>query len=133
MASLAEQLKAIAERNKVKLSLVVRKTVLDMAGQMVLMSPVDTGRFRSNWQYGAGSINTDTGASIDASGAGSIGRITVGVAAWKPGETMIVSNSLPYAQRLEVGWSKQAPAGVVRTTIASFEAHFARALGEVAQ
>lgn len=48
MASLAEQLKAIAERNKVKLSLVVRKTVLDMAGQMVLMSPVDTGRFRSN-------------------------------------------------------------------------------------
>ena len=128
MANLGDQLKAIAERNKVKLSLVVRKTVLDMAGQMIRLSPVDTGRFRSNWQYGGGAINTYTGSAIDASG--SIGRITAGIAGWKPGETMWITNSLPYAQRLEAGWSKQAPAGMVRTTVASFEAHFARALGE---
>ena len=132
MASLGDQLKAIAERNKVKLSLVVRKTVLDMAGQMIRLSPVDTGRFRSNWQYGGGLMNTDTGSRIDASGASSIGRITAGIGGWRPGETMWITNSLPYAQRLESGWSKQAPAGVVRTTFASFEAHFARALGEVA-
>ena len=131
MSNLGEQLRQIAERNKVKLETVVRKTVLDMGSQMVRMSPVDTGRFRANWMYGAGAINTATTADTDQSGGVSAQRITAGVVGWKRGEAMFVTNSLPYAQRLETGWSKQAPTGMVRTTIAHFEAAFSRALGEV--
>jgi hypothetical protein len=29
---------------------------------------------------------------------------------------------MPYALRLEYGWSKQAPAGMVRVTVAEFQA-----------
>ena len=131
MANLGEQLRQIAEHNKLKLETVVRKTVIDMGGAMVKMSPVDTGRFKGNWQYANGGMDASTGAAPDPSGAASIGRIVQGVASWKPGETMWITNSLPYAQRLETGWSKQAPAGMVRVTMANFEAHFAQALGEV--
>lgn len=102
----------------------MRRTVLEMGSEMVRLSPVDTGRFRSNWFYG-GASTTDV---ADSSGAASVGRIAAGVAAWQPGETMLVTNSLPYARRLENGWSGQAPAGMVRVTIADFQARFATAL-----
>lgn len=131
MANLGDQLRAIAERNKVKLETVVRKTVLDMGGAMVEMSPVRSGRFRGNWQYGTDAINTSISGADDKSGRTSLNRIQAGVRGWVPGQTMYLTNSLPYAQRLESGWSGQAPAGMVKVTIANFQSHFAQALGEV--
>lgn len=131
MANLGDQLKAIAERNKVKLETVVRKTVLDMGGAMVEMSPVRSGRFRGNWQYGTDAINTSTSGADDKSGRTSLNRIQAGVRGWVPGQTIYLTNSLPYAQRLEGGWSGQAPAGMVKVTIANFQAHFAEALRSV--
>jgi len=130
MTNLGDQLRQIADRKKIALETVVRKTVFDMAADMVQMSPVDTGRFRSNWKYGEGSINQE---SSTAPGTDPITSIAAGVASWKPGETMYVTNSLPYAYRLETGWSKQAPYGMVSTTIANFQAHFSRALGDAKQ
>ncbi|MDR2213951.1 MAG: hypothetical protein LBE21_10055 [Pseudomonadales bacterium] len=169
MSNLGEQLRQIAERQKLKLETVVRRTVFQMATQMVNMSPVgnptlwlslhpytpveigkdgkfkpagDTetrlkppagyvgGRFRNNWQYGEGSINRDTSAPPDASGSGSLGRIEAGIASWKPGETMYITNSLEYAYSLEVGHSSQAPVGMVAVTMANFQAHFQRALAD---
>lgn len=126
-----EQLARIAEKNKARLDLVVRKVALDMGGSIVRMSPVLTGRLRANWVYGAGALNTTTTEATDKSGGVSLANIAQGVGAWKPGETMYISCSLPYAYRIEYeGWSKQAPSGMVRTTVANFQTHFARALGE---
>ena len=131
MSNLGQQLAQIAAKHKIKLETVVRKTVLDMGAQMVRMSPVDTGRFRSNWQYGTDAINTSISGADDKSGRTSLNRIQAGVRGWVPGQTMYLTNSLPYAQRLESGWSGQAPAGMVKVTIANFQSHFAQALGEV--
>lgn len=124
MASFGDQLRRIADKRKVTLETAVRRTVLGMGAQMVRMSPVDTGRFRSNWFYGDGLAPS----GFDQSGSASLQRITAGVASWSPGETMRVTNSLPYARRLENGWSQQAPAGMVRTTIADFQARFSAEL-----
>ena len=76
------------------------------------------------------SITSISGAD-DKSGRTSLNRIQAGVRGWVPGQTMYLTNSLPYAQRLESGWSGQAPAGMVKVTIANFQSHFAQALGEV--
>jgi hypothetical protein len=102
-----------------------------MGGAMVEMSPVRSGRFRGNWQYGTDAINTSTSGADDKSGRTSLNRIQADVRGWVPGQTMYLTNSLPYAQRLESGWSGQAPAGMVKVTIANFQSHFAQALGEV--
>ncbi|TXH45681.1 MAG: HK97 gp10 family phage protein [Desulfurellales bacterium] len=131
MANLGDQLKAFAEKTKADMETVVRKTAFSLGESMVVMSPVRSGRFRGNWQYGADTINTSTGGADDKSGRTSLNRIQAGVRGWVPGQTMYLTNSLPYAQRLESGWSGQAPAGMVKVTIANFQSHFAQALGEV--
>lgn len=132
MASLGEQLRQIAERNKVKLETAVRKTVLDLGSSIVQATPVDSGRLRGSWVYGNDAKPTEQPDTPDKAGGVSTRRIQQGVDGWRAGQTMWIVTNLPYAYRIEYeGWSKQAPAGMVRTTIANFEAHFAKALGEV--
>jgi len=46
-------------------------------------------------------------------------------AAWKIeklGEGYIISNDMPYAYRVETGWSKQAPTGMMRISVKEFNA-----------
>ena len=123
----AEDLKKICDRAGDKAELVVRRAALDIGGQLVDRSPVDTGRFKNNWQTGIGGIDKSTSAAADLGGAGAMARLAAQVAAWKPGQSIFVSNSLVYAYRLETGWSKQAPSGIVRLTVQNFEQAVAKA------
>ena len=123
----AEDLKKICDRAGDKAELVVRRAALDIGGQLVDRSPVDTGRFKNNWQTGIGGIDKSTSAAADLGGVGAMARLAAQVAAWKPGQSIFVSNSLPYAYRLETGWSKQAPSGIVRLTVQNFEQAVAKA------
>lgn len=100
---------------------VVRASTLRMGRQVVLMSPVDTGRFKGNWVYGANKINPDNQNPPDKSGGSSVTRLVTGVAAWKAGETMYFTNSLPYAKRLEYGYSQQAANGMVRLAVQNWQ------------
>ena len=131
MASLGEQLKAFSEKTKVDMATVVRKTAFSLGESMVVMSPVRSGRFRGNWQYGADTINTSTGGADDKSGRTALNRIQAGIRGWKPGQTIWITNSLPYGPRLEHGWSKQAPAGFVRVSVANYQQYVADAIGSV--
>ena len=104
-----------------KVAILIQKTCLELQTSMVEMAPVDSGRFKNNWQVGLGSINTDTSAPPDKSGTGSISRAKAALVNWKAGETIYLTNSLPYAYRLEYeGWSKQAPSGFVRLTVQNY-------------
>ncbi|HNB45358.1 MAG TPA: hypothetical protein PLL72_14240 [Burkholderiaceae bacterium] len=90
------------------------------------------GRFRANWQVGIGSVNDDTSAPPDASGQAALGRASAVIATWATGSgTIWISNSLPYAKKLEFGYSKQAPGGMVRLTVQDFRQKFQQAVQEV--
>jgi hypothetical protein len=116
--------------------LIVRKVVIDMSVAITRMSPVDTGRFRANWMLGIGSPNTATIEAVDkndgfgAVGSVSVPRITAAVGDVQAGGVVYITNSLPYARRLEYGWSKQAPSppGIVRLTVQRYEAYIAAAV-----
>ena len=110
-----------------KVELVVRKTAIQLQASMIEKSPVDTGRFKSNWQCGLGNANADTSAAANSD---ALGRTTTVIAGYKPGQTIWLTNHLPYAKRLENGWSKQAPAGMVRLTLQDFHEAVKRAIGE---
>jgi hypothetical protein len=116
----AEDLRRLCDRAGDKAELVVRKTALELQSGMVERSPVDTGRFKGNWACGIGTINTDTSQGEDKSGQGALGRTATTLQGWKPGQTIVLSNSLPYARRLENGWSDQAPGGMVRLTVQAY-------------
>lgn len=86
------------------------------------------GRFRANWDYGIGSIPQGQYDTVDKTGAASRDRIAVGISGVKMvGSKHFIVNNLPYAQRLEDGWSRQAPHGMVGLTVLKFETILNRA------
>lgn len=127
----SDDLRAFAEKANRNISVVTRKVALDMGNSLVQMSPVDTGRFRSNWVASISRVDTTTTDSTDN---GAVGRIEMTLASplgpnpnrHDYADVIYITNSLPYAQRLEYGWSKKAPAGMVRVTVTRFR-HFVNA------
>lgn len=106
---------------------VVRGTLFGLTNRIVKRSPVDTGRFRNNWQASVNSINTATTPTADRSGSQAINKARGTINALKMGSTFYLSNNLPYAKRLEYGWSKQAPSGMIRLSVAELQARMKEA------
>lgn len=74
------------------------------------------GQFRANWNYSIGSIDTGTTSNTDITNQS--GRST----SYRMGDSIFISNSLPYAARIEYeGWAHTAPEGVVRICALEFE------------
>ena len=91
----------------------VRTIALAMLQEIVLRSPVDTGRFRNNNIVSIVSPVYASTVETDASGAGTISRGAAAMSGLEPYTTVFIQNNLPYAQRLEDGHSKQAfPGGI---------------------
>jgi len=85
---------------------------------VVMKSPVDTGRFRSNWSV---SISVPDLTILPKNTIKSANQVlTEGrnkIKANKKLTNVYIQNNLPYAMRLENGWSKQAPTGMVAITV----------------
>lgn len=124
---LADDLAKFAAKVKQDVDDVHREVVIQIANSLITGSAVDTGRFRANWVPGINAVNPTASNAPDPSGAGALGAITSAIP--KPGGVFYITNSLPYARRLEYeGWSKQMPAGVVRITAMRFNEWLAKAV-----
>ena len=99
----------------------VRKVALDLMTKIVLKSPVDTGRFRGHWMTGINSVPGGLTGRLDRSGSATIATASATLNGARAGDTVYLANNLPYAVKLEYGHSKQAPSGIVRTTIDEFQ------------
>ena len=88
-----------------------KKITGDMLQQVVARSPVDTGAYRQNHRVSVG--NVDTSYDVNDTGNDSL---TKGIRTIQSGgglgKVVHISNSLPYATRIEFGHSMQAPNGV---------------------
>ena len=132
MGQFALDLAAFAAKAGANAELVVRKVSIDILGKVILRSPVLTGRFRANWVLSFGTPEISQSDAVDKTGSMTIGRQSARLAGFKLGQAIYIMNSLPYGPRLEYeGWSKQAPAGMVRITVAEFQLLVAKAVGEV--
>lgn len=91
---------------------------------VVRRSPVDTGRFRGNWQVVNDPAAAKPTAALDKDGSATIAAgdaaIAAAVAA-DPHGRICIANPLRYAGMIEYGSSKQAPLGVVEITAAEVE------------
>ena len=127
MSSFSADLKKFAEATKRNLNDTVRGVVLELGTRIVQRSPVDTGKFRGNWQLTVGGPDIRTNEPFDkqalgsSPSAGTFDRWKGEIGAATIGSTFYITNSLPYARRLEYeGWSQQAPAGMVRITVVEY-------------
>jgi len=98
----------------------IRVAALEIFPRIIIESPVDTGRFRNNWNTSLGAPDYSTTTQVDPSGSNSKGKISAVIRNLQGDQSAFLSNGLPYAQRLEYGWSKQAPSGMVRVNIKRF-------------
>lgn len=115
--SFAADLKRFSQRTQRERDTLIRYFCLNLLRDVVLGTPVDTGRARANWQATLGSPATGTIEKGDRNG-GATAAAGSRVAQKAAGEVFYITNNLPYIYRLEFeGHSKQAPAGWVRTSI----------------
>lgn len=94
-----------------------KKVTGEMLQGVIVATPVDTGQARSNWRVKVGSIDGTTDESTDKSGQGAISK---GIATIQSGgglgKIVYLSNSLKYIEKLNDGWSMQAPKNFMQIT-----------------
>lgn len=119
----------------------IRATFIETTEEIKVRTPVDTGRARANWFVTKGKPTNKTVKRTTDNPSQNVGKFSGAVL----GETFYLSNNLPYINALEYGeypksvkkgsynrkrkayqirsangFSKQAPNGMVRITLAKF-------------
>ena len=104
----------------------VRKVALAADQAVVMGTPVDTGRARSNWiaQIGSASSGTvdayapgESGSTAGANTQAAIDQAEAVISGYNNGQEIHITNNLPYIQRLNDGYSAQAPANFVEQAV----------------
>lgn len=104
-----------------KIDLAVQKISLELFSRVILRTPVDTGRARGNWQVSIGSVPNGTLDINDKDGSATVSKATAASVGLRAGDVIYLVNNLPYINRLEDGYSGQAPAGMVGLTVQEFQ------------
>ncbi|MDC4872599.1 HK97 gp10 family phage protein [Acinetobacter baumannii] len=90
----------------------VKHIVMDTVQSLVNLSPVDTGAYRASHIVSVGS--GDYG--IRGPETNPIQDAAIQAVKIKLGNLVYIQNNQPYAERLENGWSDQAPQGIYGLT-----------------
>ena len=77
--------------------------------RLMIVSPVDTGRFRGNWFLSLGKSSREINQERRSGSALQEGKTVIDSATAIDYPTIILSNNLPYAEKLNNGHSLQAP------------------------
>ncbi|HBX1184350.1 TPA: HK97 gp10 family phage protein [Salmonella enterica subsp. enterica serovar Enteritidis] len=119
--SFALDVSKFVEKAKKNPEKVIRQVSIKLFSAIIKASPVDTGRFRMNWMASGSTPADGTTDATDKSGNTATGNATSFVLNAADWHTFTLTNNLPYAQRLEYGWSQQAPQGFVRVNVSRFQ------------
>lgn len=120
MSGFTLDIKNFVEKAKKNSETVARQVSFKLFSAVILGSPVDTGRFRNNW-FASGAIPSPETTNYNApTGGATIDRVRKELFSNPEWNEFTLTNNLPYAERLEYGWSNQAPQGMVRVNVARF-------------
>jgi len=121
MAGFALDVRNFVEKTKRNNETVMRQVSIKLFSTIIKSSPVKEGRFRMNWQPAGPSPATGIVPGFDLTGNKSISAVVNFINGSSQWQEFTLANNLPYAQRLEYGWSKQAPTGMVRVNVLRFQ------------
>lgn len=129
--SFSVDIKKFVEKAKKNPETVIRNVSLKLFSAVIDGSPVLSGRFRLNWQASGVVPAGGTLAGGDPSGAKAKAAMVAYITSAKDWGEFTLANNLPYALPLEYGYSKQAPAGMVRVNAMRFNALLAEEAAKV--
>lgn len=121
--SFSLQLDDFAAKVKIAPSKVVKRIAFDLFGRIVVHTPWLTGRARASWTIAVN--DADRHVMSPASPGTVYPGATAGFLDVKPGDSVVISNNLPYITALEDGHSTKAPAGMVKLSIEEVKANMA--------
>lgn len=129
----SRDIRRFADATNIKLDKAFRSVCLEAYTIFTLKTPVDTGAMKASWRIGVGSPDL----SFELPGPGpntvSVGlassKAQVAVAGARFGDTVFITNNVPYAQEIERGKSSQAPAGVLSTGVVELVSKIDRVIG----
>lgn len=118
----AAALRGAALRLGINTDKLVKQVAVTVLDKVVHTTPHDTGRARGNWQV---KINVGSPATnpmpenFDYEGDETVAKGTaiINGTQRKPGQTIFISNALPYIDLLDHGSSTQAPFGMVAQAV----------------
>lgn len=114
-------IRKFADNIGVDIALVAKKIAIDVFTDLINTTPVDTGRARSNWIISIGDsslLELPTSGALKSAAETQIGHGTAILGTYNGQQVIYITNGLPYIERLNEGWSHQAPAGFVEAAIA---------------
>ena len=111
----------------------IKKAFIGLSSDIIMDTPVLSGRLKNNWFV---SVNQGSNETTERTGNESIGRVNA--VKFKLGDTLYLTNNLPYAEKIEFGlypspsktgktvngFSAKAPAGMCRKNIIRWEKYF---------
>ena len=95
----------------------VRGVSLNLLRGLIRLTPVDTGRAKGNWFVSIANPNREISNDRRQAQAFSEGAINIALAKGRAYPTVTISNNLPYIERLNDGYSMQAPKKFVETEL----------------
>lgn len=113
-------IEAWCERAKKRMDRTARYLLVDMLTAVVTRTPVKRGWARGNWRIEINAMPIGVLATLDPSGTIAISEGTAKIMGMKAGDVVYIGNNAPHIRALEYGHSAQAPAGMVRITVAEF-------------
>lgn len=114
---------------------VINKTALEMYGLIIQRTPVgnpslwkypapkdyNPGTLRASWHISfTNTIRNTEGQFASSSQISNNGGVSLKLQSDNKGKGYTIYNNQPYAQRVEEGWSTQAPSGMMRITVAEY-------------
>lgn len=125
-----KRMKAWVDRQMQRVAHVHREACFDVLRNVVVGgpyspgTPVDKGNARDSWTLGPAGTAPKTfvpdGPVRDKSGEAVLLESKTTLEGLRPLGTVVITTACPYMPRLETGWSQQAPAGMVRSTISAW-------------
>lgn len=133
MADFLDTINRWVEETETRVDDILQTIVIKVGESVVRLSPVDTGRFRGNWQLTIDSLAGSSLLRYDQDGQSTINEIASKANSFTAGQVAYIQNHVLYGDDLEwgnyngptakvtdEGFSRQAPSGMVRVTEAEF-------------
>lgn len=130
MASLSDldkRMNRLSKKLSGEVNKFVRKVAFIADQNVVLATPVDTGRARSNWIVSVSSPVNESiqpykpglglGVGEVANASAATDQALAALAGRRNGQDIYIQNNLVYIERLNQGHSQQAPANFVQTAV----------------
>lgn len=102
-----------------------KKICFDLGRSVVMGTPVLTGQARGNWRFTLVKISVAYNKqNLDPTGGKALGRLAGAIEKLTLQKPFYLTNNVPYIEKLENGYSAQAPAGMLAKNVARVAAKY---------